>query len=189
MKGKSAIASGQIVASRPWKTGAISIRYPKTSDWRSAREYINNLSRERTFILMQGNQVTQKQEREFLESALLKIKQKTGIHLFLVDEKNIIGSAGISLKRLAEKHVGVLGLSVAGPYRGYGVGTWFLKTLIDEAKLRLPDLSVVTLEVFANNTRAKHVYEKLGFREYGRLPNGLKYGEEMVDSVSMYLAI
>jgi ribosomal protein S18 acetylase RimI-like enzyme len=42
-----------------------------------------------------------------------------------------------------------------------------LKQLIIHAQER--GLKIVTLGVFSTNTRAKHVYENLGFRECGRI--------------------
>jgi RimJ/RimL family protein N-acetyltransferase len=165
------------------------IRYPKISDWKPAQKYINNLSNEHTFILMQGNQVTQTQEKLFIQSVLLHMKMGTGIHLFITDGDNIVGSAGISLKRFAEKHVGVLGISVGLNYRDAGVGTKFINTLIAEGKLRLPNISLVTLEVFANNPRAIHMYQKNGFGEYGRLPKGLSHKNIMIDAILMHRTI
>jgi len=40
-------------------------------------------------------------------------------------------------------------------------------------------------EVFATNDRAIHVYEKIGYRRIGAIPDGIKYRGEYVDSVCM----
>lgn len=189
MKANNPPSPGQFVTSKPLKGRMLTIRYPQLSDWKQARIYINNLSQEQTFILMQGNHVTIAQEKAFIQSSLHQIKMKMGIQLFLFDGEKIVGSAGISCKRFAEKHVGVLGISVAPPYRDGGVGTWYMETLLSEAKLCVPQLTIVTLEVFANNPRAIHLYQKTGFVEYGRLPSGLTYRGNAVDSISMYRAI
>ncbi|MGQ9514640.1 MAG: GNAT family N-acetyltransferase [Thermoproteota archaeon] len=44
-------------------------------------------------------------------------------------------------------------------------------TLIGEAKKMGP--KILILKVFATNSRAIHVYKKVGFEEVGRIPNGL----------------
>jgi len=37
--------------------------------------------------------------------------------------------------------------------------------------------------------RARHVYEKVGFREVGKVPKALRKGDEYVDEVSMTLEL
>jgi ribosomal protein S18 acetylase RimI-like enzyme len=41
------------------------------------------------------------------------------------------------------------------------------------------------LGVFSTNRRAIHVYEKLGFRETGRVPNEIYKGVEYIDHITM----
>lgn len=180
---------GQIVASRDWNGKTLMIRYPLPSDYEAARVYINTLSLERTYILMQGNQVSHAQEQAFIESALLQIRVGIGVQLFIFDGGRVCGSGGVTLKRFSEKHVGVLGISIGEAYRGEGVGSWFITLLMQEAKLRLIGISILTLEVFANNQRAIHLYTKMGFREYGRLPQGATYRDEKVDTILMHRPI
>lgn len=56
----------------------------------------------------------------------------------------------------------------------------------------MPQLSISQLElgVMAHNKRAISLYEKLGFRPYGTLPNAsrLKNGE-VLDEILMYLTL
>ena len=58
-----------------------------------------------------------------------------------------------------------------------------MRTLIQES--RKAGLKTVQLEVFANNPRAIHVYERTGFKESGRIPKKmLRYGK-FIDSIVM----
>jgi len=41
------------------------------------------------------------------------------------------------------------------------------------------------LTVFDSNLRARHVYEKVGFREVGKMPKAIRQGDEYVDEVCM----
>ncbi len=61
--------------------------------------------------------------------------------------------------------------------------------VINEAETNLPDLEIMILDVFANNSLAKGMYEKFGFVEYGMLPNGIKLEKGYSDRVLMYRVI
>jgi len=49
-------------------------------------------------------------------------------------------------------------------YRDVGIGTEMVGALVEESRKR--GLKLLVLRVFADNDRARHVYEKLGFREW-----------------------
>ncbi len=61
--------------------------------------------------------------------------------------------------------------------------------VINEAETNLPDLEKMILDVFANNSLAKGMYEKFGVVEYGMLPNGIKLEKGYSDRVLMYRVI
>ena len=74
------------------------------------------------------------------------------------------------------RHAGSVGLYVHTDYQNKGVGTALMETLLDLADNWLM-LVRVELEVYADNERAIHLYEKLGFDQEGLLrmtsvPNG-----------------
>jgi RimJ/RimL family protein N-acetyltransferase len=54
---------------------------------------------------------------------------------------------------------------------------------------RKSGLKVIILHVFANNNRAKLVYEKAGFRKTGRIPKGIHRNNKYVDDIIMTLAL
>lgn len=91
--------------------------------------------------------------------------------------------------RKRTRHCGSFGVGVRAAWRGLGVGTAMLHTLIDWARAN-PIIENITLGAFANNTRAIALYERLGFREYGRQPHCFKLENgEYVDDVTMWLAV
>lgn len=61
-----------------------------------------------------------------------------------------------------------------------------MELVIQKSIENIKSLKIITLEVFANNPIAIPLYKKLGFQEYGSLPNGLKRQGEFSDSVLMY---
>ncbi|MBI2617402.1 GNAT family N-acetyltransferase [Candidatus Gottesmanbacteria bacterium] len=165
------------------------IRYPDHHDASSTHQYINSLSRERTFVLVQGEYISLKKERDFLKENIRNIHRKKGILLLAFSQKKLIGISDIQMKEKACSHEGILGISVAKEFRGQGVGTILLSTILEEAKLLLPTLKIVTLGVFACNQIARQMYKKHGFIEFGILPKGIHYKNHYIDHVYMYKAI
>ena len=47
-------------------------------------------------------------------------------------------------------------------------------------------MNIVSLTVFSDNNPAISFYKKVGFKEWGRLPNGLFRKNRFSDSVKMY---
>ncbi len=70
--------------------------------------------------------------------------------------------------------------------RGKGYGTEATKLILEHAFDTL-ELHRIALEVFAFNTRAQHVYKKLGFRQEGVLRDALLWEGEYHDAVVMSL--
>jgi len=167
----------------------LTIRPPKTSDAQRMCDYINALSKEQTFIRFQGEQVTTEYETEYLQKQLKKIEEKKAVMLLATVDEKIVGICGIDLKDKIEKHIGSLGISVALEYRGKGIGKQLLGQAIDLAKNHLDCVRILELSVFATNCLAIKLYEKFGFKEYGRLPEGVARQDKYEDHVFMYLKL
>ena len=71
--------------------------------------------------------------------------------------------------------------------RGLGLGRTVVAAIVDHA--RSAGLEVLYLGVRGNNHGAIELYEELGFREWGRLPNSISVGDERFDSVRMHLPL
>ena len=61
-----------------------------------------------------------------------------------------------------------------------------MELVISESVKNITKLKIIELEVFGNNPIAKKLYEKFGFIEFGRLPDGIKHRDKYVDAVLMY---
>ncbi|MEJ0061300.1 MAG: GNAT family N-acetyltransferase [Terricaulis sp.] len=70
--------------------------------------------------------------------------------------------------------------------RGTGVSEALVRAAFDDA--REAGARRFLLWVNAANPAARRFYEKLGFRETGRIPEGIRVGERLVDDVLMCLA-
>jgi len=177
----------KIIKTGTTKIGEIYIiRYINENDVNGLLNFINEISKEQTFILRQGEQLTLEEEQEFVNKQLKAINDKTAVHLVIEINNKIIAGSQLNLKRFVNSHVGHMGITILKNYRDQGLGKILLNALIDEAVKNIPGLKIIDLTVFAINKRAKHLYESVGFIEYGRLPKGIKYKDEYVDEVYMY---
>ena len=164
----------------------IQIRNPSIDDVSIMRDYINELSNERTFIRFQGEQVSLEEERAFLQDQLEKIKNGQAVLLLAFSENQLIGIAGIELSDKTERHIGNFGISIKKEYRGDGIGTMLMEKTLEEARKKLSGLEIVTLYFFSNNRVGLEMYRKLGFIQYGVLPRGTKFEKGYADHVMMY---
>lgn len=177
---------GKIVYQGKTKSGLnIIIRYPLFSDAKKMMEYINTLSDERTFIRFQGDILTLEHENDYLIKQLMNIKNKKSVLLLVFSDKELVGISDIHLLDKIEKHIGILGITVLRNFRGQGIGKILMETVLKETR-NMPDLEIITLGVFANNTLAHNWYKKLGFKEYGTLPKGIKLENGYQDHIYMY---
>ncbi len=163
------------------------LRYPKRGDVIAMTNYINALSRERTFVLRQGEQITRKEEEKILANILKGIKVKNTILLLAFSGKNLVGISGVhQVDKTVRKHVGELAISVSKNFRGERIGEILMREVIKESKRKLSGLTKIILDVFSINTKARRLYTKLGFRQYGVLPKGLRYKGKLTPEVLMH---
>ena len=86
----------------------------------------------------------------------------------------MIGDLGVTLVRPHIKylHRGYLGMSIRQKYAGMGLGSFMMKVALEQAKEN--GFEQVELGVFSDNDRARHLYSKMGFKEYGMNPRAFK---------------
>lgn len=164
------------------------IRYPKRTDLHELWRYINEISKEQTFISLQGEEISLEEERVFLNRELRKIKENKGLLLIVETNKKIIGVSHINRGVRISSHIGTFGISIAKDFRGKGIGKKLIKTIIAESK-KLAGIKIIELECFASNDAACKLYKSCGFKEYGRLPGGLSHKGSYVDDILMYYEI
>ncbi|MGB9707665.1 MAG: GNAT family N-acetyltransferase [Microgenomates group bacterium] len=167
----------------------IIIRYPKWEDLDEATKYINNLSKEDTFITFSGEKIKKSEEAKTFSDWFFQMEMGDKVVLATFDKEKLIGLTNVDRvnNRKRSLHVGVFGISVEKNYRGEGIGFILAKTVIEEAKEKIRGLKMIVLNVFSPNYKALNLYKKLGFIEYGRLRNGLLYKNNFIDEVKMVL--
>jgi ribosomal protein S18 acetylase RimI-like enzyme len=79
-------------------------------------------------------------------------------------------------------HVGHLGMGLAEGWRGRGIGERLIRAALDQA--RKVGFEKVELSVYATNTRARSLYEKIGFVHEGTRVRGRKV-DDAYDDIHM----
>ncbi|MGE5553527.1 MAG: GNAT family N-acetyltransferase [Betaproteobacteria bacterium] len=89
-------------------------------------------------------------------------------HVLIVEvEGRVAGVGGLHVQTGKRRHLGVVGLAIHDDFQNQGLGRVLLRTLLDIADNYL-NLRRVELETWADNARAIHLYESLGFELEGR---------------------
>jgi len=96
-----------------------------------------------------------------------------------------VGMAGLNVHEGERKrHKATLwGMYVSPAARGSGVAARLIEAVVDHA--RAEGLQQVLLTCMAVNTRARALYERLGFVQYGLEPRALRIGDEVFDDTLM----
>ena len=182
---------GKIITSFTTKNGDKAIvRYPKWEDLDVMLEYINNLSQEDTFITYSGETIIKKEQMEFLVKTFEEMESLHRVFLCCVVGDQLAGTCEVRRKLTGKKrtrHVAALGIVIAKKFRGQGIGFNLLKTVIKEAKAKIPGLKMIALNVYEENEIAQSMYKKLGFREVARIPRAILYRGKYMDRVTMVM--
>ena len=101
-------------------------------------------------------------------------KSEKGFLVTAYVDGEIIGDLGVTLIRPHMKylHRGYLGMSIREKYCSKGLGSFMMQTALDQA--RANGFEQVELGVFSDNDRARGLYKKFGFKEYGMNPRAFK---------------
>ncbi len=175
-----------IVYTGDFNNNQLLVRYPTVDDIEKLLQFINTISKEQTYILLQGEQLTMEDEIKYIEDFIKKIEEKKAVKLLVFCKNELIGVADVILKEKAEKHIGVFGIIITPEWRGKGIGTFLLKLTLKEAEEHIQEMRIITLGVFSNNQVAKKLYKKAGFIEYGKLEEGLQHRGKLVDHIYMF---
>lgn len=162
------------------------LRTPRMSDLDDLLEFINSLVDEGADILF-TERTSREAEADWLGKLLAEIEKGGVICVSLEVNGKVVGNSDVHKGKGRKSHIGTLGIALSQGYRDVGIGTEMMKVLIEESKRA--KLKLLRLSVFDSNPKAKHVYEKVGFREVGRIPKGMRKGKEYVDEVYMALEL
>lgn len=98
----------------------------------------------------------------------------------------LVGMIGLeSMAGPVRRHRGIVtGLCVLPEYRGQQIGQALIEYVIEQAKLN-SHLESLVLEVSEASLAAISLYQQAGFRENGREPSALAFGDKRLDLIRM----
>jgi len=159
------------------------LRTPTWNDLDDLLDFINSLVEERAGILM-DEKVSREDESDWLSKALARLEKDETFYLVAEVNGKVVGNSEVSRKAKGyDRHAGTIGIAIRDGFRGLGIGTEMIKTLIERA--RAMDLKVLMLSAFATNERARHVYQEAGFAETGRIPKKFFKEGKYIDEILM----
>ena len=149
------------------------LRSPVEEDADSTLEHLYRSAGETEFILQYpeecGADTAEDIKRLFEE----KNDSRYDVMMLCLVDGKVAGSGEISFhKELKIRHRADLGITIGQAYWNQGIGSRMLKEMLGIAQMR-QEIRQVELEFVEGNTRARHLYEKMGFRIVGEHPNAI----------------
>ena len=95
----------------------IIIRHTQRDDVERLLNFINVISKEQTYILFQGEQMSLEEESRYVEGFIHKAENHKAVKLLVFHGEEFIGLADVTMKEKAESHIGVFGLIIAKAWR------------------------------------------------------------------------
>jgi len=160
----------------------VTLRAPKWGDIDDYLHFINSLVEEKAMIMMNEKQ-TRDSEIGWIGQLLGSVEKDKMVAVVAEVDGRLVGSCEITPRRGCLAHLGSLGISLLDGYREIGIGQEMMLEVERQAK-RL-GVEVVELEVFEANKRAIHVYERVGYKVTGRVPDAIKWDGAYMDSLIM----
>jgi RimJ/RimL family protein N-acetyltransferase len=158
------------------------LRTLKWDDLDDIVELVNSLVDEDADIFT-DRKVTKDEEADWLKKKLDLLEKDEELHMVAEVNGKVIANSSLKKNKGMSSHTGEIGIIVGRQYRNIGIGTKMLKTLISQAKKM--QIRLLYLGVFSTNKLAYRVYEKVGFKEFGRRPKFIYKNGKYIDDVLM----
>ena len=150
------------------------LRSPKEEDIESTLEYLVVSAGETEYILRYPEECSKYTAES--EKVLFEQKNKSpdaAVIMCIVDGK-VAGNCEITFyKKLKTRHRASIGIALISEFWNEGIGTKMLQEMIHLAEAR-EYVTQIELDVVEGNSRARHLYEKMGFRITGVRPNAIR---------------
>ena len=150
------------------------LRSPKEEDVESTLEYLVVSAGETDFILRypeECGKYTSEGEKKLFEQ---KNESSNEAMIMCVVDGRVVGNCEISFfNGMKTKHRAGIGIALISEFWNQGIGTKMFEEMIRLAENR-EGITQIELEFVEGNARARHLYEKMGFRITGVHPNAIR---------------
>jgi RimJ/RimL family protein N-acetyltransferase len=163
----------------------IGIVLPEMKFLSQITDFVNRLAKEDTFLsFVPKKEISKKEEKIWLKNTIHNIKIGKTFSAWAIYENKIVGTCDCIRGGTRDPHVGTIGLMVDQDFRRDGIGKFLLEFVIKNAEKM--NFKIVQLNLFSDNEIALKLYEKEGFKIYGRLPKGVVRKNIYTDLLWMY---
>lgn len=148
-------------------------RSPRVEDAVPMMNFLRTSAGETEFILRYPEECNDPEEKEaaFLSGIL---QSDTKLMIVCEIDGEIAGNCQIMFQeRIKTRHRARVAISVLQKYWNLGIGTAMFQEMIEAASRRGGVLQI-ELEFIEGNERARHLYEKMGFRIVSEMPNAVR---------------
>ncbi len=150
------------------------LRSPKEEDVESTLEYLAITAGETDFLLRYPEECakyTAEGEKNLFEQ---KNASPNEAMIMCIVEGKVVGNCQISFYTgMKTKHRASVAIALISEFWNQGIGTKMFEEMIRLAESR-EDVMQMELEFVEGNSRARHLYEKMGFRITGVHPNAIR---------------
>ena len=150
------------------------LRPVRPEDAAGLLNYLKQSTRETPYLLRtpeEADALTMEMEERFVERMT---QSENELMLVAEVEGQVAGNCQITFSpRAKTRHRATIGIALLKPYWAQGIGTAMFEELLDEARRR-EGVTQVELEFVEGNSRARALYEKMGFRVVGLHPDALR---------------
>ena len=150
------------------------LRNPKEEDVESTLEYLVISAGETDFILRypeECSKYTPEGEKKLFEQ---KNASPNEAMIMCIVDGRVVGNCEISFFRgMKTRHRASIGIALISEFWNQGIGTKMFEEMIRLAETR-EEVTQLELEFVEGNARARHLYEKMGFRIAGVHPNAIR---------------
>jgi len=161
----------------------VRIRASTVPDAEAILDNINRVCAEDVYLLMDEVPWDLERERRWLSEF---DGERNVLFVAVTREGPIVGQADSHGGRFPKtRHVGTIGIAIQDGWRETGLGRRLMERVLEWMRSR--GFQKAELSVFASNTRAKRLYESLGFAEEGARRKGVRIRGEYVDELLMGL--
>lgn len=153
----------------------VTLRVLRWEDLDGLLSFINSLVKEKQGDSRSGlytgfdRKVTREEEVEWLAQTLVEIERGDVINAVAEIGGKVIANGEVDRGRYKDtRRHGHVGLTMLREYRGQGIGSKMIETLVRES--RGIGLRSLNAEFLADNETARRAYEKAGFKQTGIIP-------------------
>ena len=144
-------------------------RSPRKEDAAELLNYLRKTAEETDFVLRYPDEIAMTVEQE--ESFIERINQSENSYMILclVDGRHAGNCSMQFHDKRKVRHRGEVAIALVKEFWGMGIGTFMFEEMIRIAQEQ--GKTQLELGMVDGNERGLALYRKMGFREYGRLPN------------------